>query len=61
MYRAERETYYNRILTLYNIPSVSAILRHNGRRIRINIDTDSGIFYANNGQARVMIFGQFRH
>lgn len=49
------------LLALYNIPSVTAILRHNGRRIRINIDTDSGIFYVNNGQARVLIFGQFRH
>jgi len=60
MYRAERETYYNRIQALYNIPSISAILRHKGRRIRINIDTDSGLYWANNGQARI-IFGKFRY
>jgi len=60
MYRADREQEYTRLLTLYNIPSVTAILRHKGRRIRINIDTDSGIYWANQGQARI-IFGKFRY
>lgn len=61
MYSAERESYYRHLLSIYALNNVKATLKHNGLRIRINIDTDSGIYYANNGQARIMIFGQFRH
>lgn len=57
MYRAERETYYNRILALYSkyIPQDMIYGRLQGKPIYI--DTDSRIFYNDRGQA----IGKFVH
>ncbi|HUV84358.1 MAG TPA: hypothetical protein VMV86_01550 [Methanosarcinales archaeon] len=59
---SDRESYYTHLLALYNVPKVTAVLKHHGPwNIKVNIDTDSGIYYANNGQIRKLIFGKFRY
>ena len=57
MYRAERETYYNRILALYSnyIPQDMILGRYNNQVVYI--DTDSRMMYNMSGQAVL----KFRH
>jgi hypothetical protein len=57
MYRAERETYYNRILALYRayIPNDTVLGRYNG--YSVYIDTDNRMMYSMSGQAVL----KFRH
>jgi hypothetical protein len=55
MYKPERELYYKKLLSIYNIPNDMITGRYNGTLIYI--DTYSRMIYSLDGQA----IGQFRH
>ena len=55
MYKPEREQYYKKLLSIYDIPKDTVTAKLNGKPIYI--DTYSRLYYNIEGQA----IGQFRH